>query len=74
MGADLSRQARTLRLFAAALRGKAVQCELAANMVETAAGFQAIRRVCAAADLAEIVAHPDLAYLDLQTRGFYDHG
>ncbi len=31
-----------------------------------------LARAAAEGDAADIAAHPDLAYLDLQTRGFYD--
>jgi len=43
---------------------------------DTASGaakaISGLLRAAAAGDAADIAAHPDLAYLDLQTRGFYD--
>lgn len=72
--ADPALQARAYRIAARLLRCRAAAFDLAAASIQATSALTAFRQAVAEADLNQIAAHPDLAYLNLQTRGFYDHG
>jgi hypothetical protein len=67
------RRVQALRVLAALWRGHAAQLDMAAAAVTTAAALRNLAAAVGQADAADIAAHPDLAYLDLQINGYYDN-
>ncbi|WP_210155731.1 hypothetical protein [Microbispora oryzae] len=58
--------------MAAMHRTTAARLDLQAAIVSAGAALSTLAQAMAEGDAADIAAHPDLAYLDLQMRGFYD--
>jgi hypothetical protein len=69
-----NRRASAFRLLAAAHRVNAARLEASAAMIEVSAKLQAFTEAASRADLADILTHPDTAYLDLQMDGYYEQG
>ncbi|MCC5574512.1 hypothetical protein IMZ11_02515 [Microtetraspora sp. AC03309] len=65
-------RAARLRLMAHVHRSYAAHLDLVAAAVGAGSAVNALVQAMADGDAADIAAHPDLAYLDLQVRGFYD--
>ncbi|MGV9779736.1 hypothetical protein [Streptosporangium sp. NPDC003464] len=65
-------RARLLRIQAAAHRAAADHFDVAAAAIAASAALQDLLQAASEGDAADVAAHPDLAYLDVQMNGFYD--
>ncbi|MGW4028229.1 hypothetical protein ACWEFL_02735 [Streptomyces sp. NPDC004838] len=66
-------RARLLRLLAAQHRARAAELEMAAAATLATRSMRRFVEVVTEAEAREIAEHPDLAELNAQMDGYYDH-